>query len=103
VFDVVFHENLSRLRSGCGPHDIGTVSNIVLNLLRGPKDCHGLKMRRKSAGWDVDYLDAILRRTIWEGSSDSPARVDITVAKWSVRCYSWLLMAELAFSGRYRP
>jgi hypothetical protein len=63
VLDVVFHEDLSRLRSGCGPQNMATVRHIALNLLRGAKDRHVLKVRQKSAGWDVDYLETILRRT----------------------------------------
>ncbi|MGA8044125.1 MAG: ISAs1 family transposase [Terracidiphilus sp.] len=63
VLDVVFHEDLSRLRSGDGPQNMATVRHIALNLLRSAKDTHSLKVRRKSAGWDTDYLETILRRT----------------------------------------
>ena len=63
VLDVVFHEDLNRLRSGYGPQNMATVRHIALNLLRGASDKHSLKVRRKSAGWDTDYLEAILRRT----------------------------------------
>lgn len=62
VLDVVFHEDLSRLRSGCGPQNMATVRHIALNLLRGATDKHSLKVRRKSAAWDTSYLEAILRR-----------------------------------------
>ena len=63
VLDVVFHEDLNRLRSGHGPQNMATVRHIALNLLRAANDTHSLKVRRKSAGWDTDYLEAILRRT----------------------------------------
>jgi len=63
VLDVVFHEDLSRLRSGCGPQNMATVRHIALNLLRGATDKHSLKVRRKSAAWDISYLETILRRT----------------------------------------
>ncbi len=49
ILDVVFHENLSRLRSGMGPQNMATVRHMAMNLLRGPKDKHSLKARRKSA------------------------------------------------------
>jgi hypothetical protein len=42
---------------------MATVRYIALNLLLGAKDHHSLKVRRKSAGWDVDYLGAILGHT----------------------------------------
>lgn len=63
VLDVVFHEDLSRLRSGCGPQNMATVRHIAMNLLRGASDKHSLKVRRKSAAWDTAYLETILRQT----------------------------------------
>ena len=62
VLDVVFHEDLSRLRSGHGPRNMATVRHMALNLLRGARDKHSLKVRRKSVAWDTDYLEAILRQ-----------------------------------------
>ena len=63
VLDVVSHEDLSRLRSGAGPQNMATVRHMAMNLLRGPKDKHSLKVRRKSAAWDTDYLEALLRQS----------------------------------------
>ena len=63
VLDVVFHEDLSRLRSGRGPQNMATVRHMAMNLLRGPKDKHSLKVRRKSAAWDTAYLEALLRQS----------------------------------------
>ena len=63
LLDVVFHEDLSRLRSGAGPQNMATVRHMAMNLLRGPKDRHSLKVRRKSAAWDTAYLEALLRQS----------------------------------------
>ena len=63
VLDVVFHEDLSRLRSGAGPQNMATVRHMAMNLLRVPKDNHSLKVRRKSAAWDTAYLEALLRQS----------------------------------------
>ena len=63
VLDVVFHEDLSRLRSGHGPQNMATVRHMALNLLRGAKDKHSFKVRRKSAAWDNTYLEALIRQT----------------------------------------
>ncbi|MBN8927450.1 MAG: ISAs1 family transposase [Rhodospirillales bacterium] len=63
VLDVVFHEDLSRLRSGAGPQNMATVRHMAMNLLRVPKDKHSLKVRRKSAAWDTAYLEALLRQS----------------------------------------
>jgi predicted transposase YbfD/YdcC len=60
VLDVVFHEDLSRLRSRAGPQNMATVRHMALNLLRQPKDKHSLKVRRKSAAWDTAYLEALI-------------------------------------------
>jgi len=63
VLDVVFHEDLSRLRSGAGPQNMATVRHMAMNLPRGPKDKHSVKVRRKSAAWDTAYLEALLRQS----------------------------------------
>ncbi|MBF0304169.1 MAG: ISAs1 family transposase [Alphaproteobacteria bacterium] len=63
VLDVVFHDDLCRLRSGFGPQNIATVRHMAMNLIRGAKDKHSLKVRRKSAAWDVNYLESLLRPT----------------------------------------
>jgi len=63
VLDVIFHEDLSRLRTGHGPHNMATVRHMVMNLLRSAKPGKSLKVRRKVAGWDPDYLHAILQGT----------------------------------------
>ena len=63
VLDVVFHEDLNRLRSGTGPQNMATIRHMAMNLLHGPKDKHSLKVRRKSAAWDTTYLEALLRQS----------------------------------------
>jgi len=63
VLDVVFHEDLSRLRSGTGPKNMATIRHMAMNLIRSAKDKHSLKVRRKSAAWDTKYLEAILRQS----------------------------------------
>lgn len=63
VLDVVFHEDLSRLRSGAGPQNMATVRHMAMNLLRAPKDKHSLKVRRKSAAWDTAYLEQLLQQS----------------------------------------
>jgi predicted transposase YbfD/YdcC len=62
VLDVIFLEDLSRLRSENGPANMATVRHMATNLLRVPTDPHSLKVRRKSAGWDTAYLEKLLRQ-----------------------------------------
>jgi len=61
VLDVTFREDLSRLRTGHGPHNMGIVRHMAMNLLRSTKPGKSLKVRRKVAGWDPEYLHAILQ------------------------------------------
>lgn len=61
VLDVVFHDDLARLRSGSGPENMAIVKHMALNLLRNPKDRHSLKSRRKLACLNPDYLESILK------------------------------------------
>ena len=61
VLDVVFHDDLARLRTGFGPQNMAVVKHIAMNLIRHPNDRHSLKNRRKLACLNSDYLEAILR------------------------------------------
>lgn len=56
VLDVVFHDDLARLRSGHGPQNMDVVRHIAMNLIRKPIDKHSLKVRRERANLDPDYL-----------------------------------------------
>jgi predicted transposase YbfD/YdcC len=64
VLDVVFHDDLARLRTGFGPQNMAVVKHIAMNLIRQPKDRHSLKNRRKLACLNSDYLEAILRAPV---------------------------------------
>ena len=60
VLDVTFADDQSRLRKGHGARNMATVRHFALNLVRTATDKRSIKSRRKAAGWDADYLDAIL-------------------------------------------
>lgn len=60
VMDVVFHDDLARLRTGHGPQNMAVVKHMALNLLNQAAKTDSLKTRRKRAGWDDDYLQAII-------------------------------------------
>lgn len=62
VLDVVFHDDLVRLRSGHGPQNMAVVRHMAMNLVRNPKDRHSLKVRRKLANLNQDYLEALIRQ-----------------------------------------
>lgn len=63
VLDVVFHDDLARLRSHNGPQNMAVVKHMAMNLVRHPKDKHSLKVRRKLANLNPGYLETLIRNT----------------------------------------
>ena len=61
TLDVIFDEDQCRLRTGHGPENMAIVRHMALNMLQAPKSKTSLKVRRKKAGWNADYLGKILR------------------------------------------
>jgi len=61
--DVIFHDDLSRLRSGHGPQNMAVVRHIALNLLKQAKakGPDSLKTTRKKAAWSTDFLQIVIR------------------------------------------
>jgi predicted transposase YbfD/YdcC len=60
VLDVVFNEDQARLRTGHGARNMAVVRHFAINLVRAVADKRSLKLRRKVAGWNEDYLASIL-------------------------------------------
>lgn len=54
---------LARLRTGHGPGNMATVRHMAVNLVREAHSTHSLKVRRKKAAWNNNYLETLLRRT----------------------------------------
>ena len=60
VLDVVFHDDLMRLRTDEGPKNMATIKHMAMNLIRMAPGKDSLKSKRKAAGWDQDYLKTII-------------------------------------------
>jgi predicted transposase YbfD/YdcC len=60
VLDVTFGDDQSRLRTGHGAQNMAVVRHFAINLVRAVKDKRSIRLRRKRAGWDPDYLATIL-------------------------------------------
>ena len=60
VLDVIFSDDQSRLRKGHGAQNMAVVRHFALNLVRSAGDKRSIKLRRKVAGWNPDYLDTLL-------------------------------------------
>ncbi len=63
VLDVVFKDDLSRLRKGHAPENMAVVRHMATNLLHQAKPTTSLKNRRKRAGWNTAYLESLIRQT----------------------------------------
>jgi predicted transposase YbfD/YdcC len=64
VLDVVFHDDLMRLRTDNGPANMAVIRHSALNLFRAIPDKASLKVRRKTAAWDDDYLRKAITQTV---------------------------------------
>jgi predicted transposase YbfD/YdcC len=63
LLDVEFKDDLSRYRTGNGAKNMAIVRRFAIGLIRANK-CKGkgsVKTRRKSAGWNTDYLVEALK------------------------------------------
>ncbi|MFV0474669.1 MAG: ISAs1 family transposase, partial [Pikeienuella sp.] len=60
VMDVVFHDDLMRLRTEHGPANMAAIRHASLNLIKAIPDKASLKVRGKTLAWDDEYL----RKTI---------------------------------------
>lgn len=56
VMDVVFHDDLMRLRTENGPANMAAIRHASLNIIKHINDKASIKVRRKTLGWDDNYL-----------------------------------------------
>nr|WP_180902573.1 MULTISPECIES: ISAs1 family transposase [unclassified Martelella] len=56
VMDVVFHDDLMRLRTENGPANMATIRHAPINIVKQINDKASCKVRRKTLGWDDQYL-----------------------------------------------
>ena len=61
LLDVAFGDDLSRYRTGHGAKNMAAVRRFALGLVRANKAKGSVKTRRKSAGWNPDFLLQILQ------------------------------------------
>jgi predicted transposase YbfD/YdcC len=60
VLDVTFRDDLARVRKGHGAKNMAVVRHFAVNIVRSADDKRSLKLRRKLAGWDQEYLAELL-------------------------------------------
>lgn len=61
LLDVEFKDDLSRYRKGYGAKNMAIVRRFALNLVRTNKSKGSVKTKRKSAGWNPDFLLELLQ------------------------------------------
>jgi predicted transposase YbfD/YdcC len=56
VMDMIFRDDECRMRTNHAPANFTTIKHMALNLLRNAKGKDSLRLRRKVAAWDDDFL-----------------------------------------------
>jgi predicted transposase YbfD/YdcC len=62
VMDMMFRDDECRVRTNHAPANFTTIKHMALNLLRAAQSRDSLRIRRKVAAWDDDFLAAIITR-----------------------------------------
>lgn len=60
VMDMTFRDDECRLRTRHAPANFATIKHMALNLIRGAPGKDSLRLRRKIAAWDDDFLASLL-------------------------------------------
>lgn len=61
VLDVIFREDLSRLRRGHGARNMALVRRLAFNIVRTGRGKRSIKTARKAAGWSPDFLASLIQ------------------------------------------
>jgi predicted transposase YbfD/YdcC len=60
VMDMVFRDDECRVRTDHAPTNFTTIKHMACNLLRRPSGKDSLRVRRKVAGWDDEFLASLV-------------------------------------------
>jgi predicted transposase YbfD/YdcC len=60
VLDMTFREDESRIRKDNAPHNASILKHMALNMLKKTPSRRSIRLKRKSAGWDNDFLASVL-------------------------------------------
>lgn len=60
VMDMVFRDDECRVRINHAPTNFTTIRHMACNLLRRPSGKDSMRVRRKVAGWDDDFLASLI-------------------------------------------
>lgn len=60
VMDMVFRDDECRVRTEHAPANFTTIKHMAHNLIRKAPGKHSLRLRRKAAAWDDDFLASLI-------------------------------------------
>jgi predicted transposase YbfD/YdcC len=60
VMDMIFRDDQCRVRTDHAPANFTTIKHMAINLLRNAPGKDSLRLRRKVAAWDDDFLASII-------------------------------------------
>jgi predicted transposase YbfD/YdcC len=60
VMDMVFRDDECRVRTNHAPTNFTTIKHMARNLLRRPSGKDSMRVRRKVAGWDDEFLASLV-------------------------------------------
>lgn len=61
VMDMIFRDDECRIRTDHAPANFTTIKHMALNLIRRAPGKDSLRVRRKVAAWDDDFLASLIR------------------------------------------
>ena len=56
VMDMIFRDDECRVRTDHAPANFATIKHMAHNLIRNAPGKNSLRLKRKAAGWDDDFL-----------------------------------------------
>ena len=62
VLDMVFRDDECRVRTDHAPANFTTIKHMAQNLIRKAPGKASLRLKRKTAGWDDDFLAGLIAR-----------------------------------------
>ena len=62
VMDMIFRDDECRIRTDNAPANFTTIKHMALNLIRRAPGKDSIRLRRKVAAWDDDFLATIVAR-----------------------------------------
>ena len=60
VMDMIFRDDECRIRTDHAPANVTTLKHMALNLTRRAPGKDSLRVRRKLAAWDDDFLASLI-------------------------------------------